>query len=243
MTRLAMLAISGLLLVGCGAASTASPSTAPQPTALVSESPGSESTTPTSSMDAGSASATAGTAQRFFDCQPAGGELTCPLPPGHYVADIHDAFSLEIEDPGWQEARTNPEDLQGAEPTLTLSRVEDSNQRLMIDTGPSGASVSDDQLLPDLTSLQVGPPTAVEVGATAGLQVDLSPTESTDLSVPVAGGAGYQLEPGNTYRLIVTQLPMGDESAFKVVVISAPTADWSTFLPLADKVVQTLQFG
>jgi hypothetical protein len=165
------------------------------------------------------------------------------MSPGFYVADIHDRFSLEIKDPGWQEGRTNPEDLQDQEPTLLLNRIEDPNQRLMIDTGPTSGSVSDTQLVPDLTSLQMGQPAAVKIGGTTGFQVDLAPTKSMELGVPIVPDTGYQLEPGHNYRLIVTQLPMGDESGIKVILISAPTAAWNTFLPLADAVVQTLKFG
>jgi hypothetical protein len=237
MTQLVVLAVSSLMLVGCGAAALASPAAAP-----VSASPGSPSPSPAPSAAAGSASATTGTAHRLFDCQAASEPFACPLSPGFYVAEIHDRFSLEIKDPGWQEARTNPEELQDQEPTLLLNRIADPNQRLMIDTGPTGASVSETQLLPDLTSLQVGPPAAVKIGGTTGFQVDLSPSKSMELSVPIVADTGYQLEPGNNYRLIVTQLPMGDESGIKLILISTPTTAWSTFLPLADAVVQTLQF-
>jgi hypothetical protein len=234
---LVVLALSGVMLVGCGAAASASPSAA-----AGSASPGSPSPSLSPSAAAGSASATTGTAHRLFDCHPPGGANSCPMSPGFYVADIHDKFSLEIKDTGWQQAVTHPEDLQDEEPTLFLNRIADPEQRLFIDTGPTGPSMSDTQMLPDLTSLQVGPPVAVKIDGTNGLQVDLAPSKSMELNVPVAPDVGYQLEPGHTYRLIVTQLPMGDESGIKVIWISAPTAAWSAFLPLADAVVQTLVF-
>jgi hypothetical protein len=222
MMQLVVLALSGLVFVGCGAAASASPSPAPSA--------------------AGSASGATGPAHRLFDCHAASEPFACPLSPGLYVAEIHDRFSLKIKDPGWQEGRTNPEDLQDQEPTLLLNRIADPNQRLMIDTGPTGPNVSDTQLLPDVTSLQMGPPAPVRIGSTTGFQVDLAPTNSMELSVPVVPNTGFQLEPGNTYRLIVTQLPMGDESGIKLILISSPTAAWSAFLPLADAVVETLQF-
>jgi hypothetical protein len=96
--------------------------------------------------------------------------------------------------------------------------------------------------LPDLADLQVGPPAPVKVGNTTGFQVDLAPTQSMELSVPVVPNVGYKMEPGNNYRLIVVQLPMGEESGIKLILISSPTAAWSSFLPLADAVVQTLRF-
>ena len=164
------------------------------------------------------------------------------MTPGLYAADIHDRFSLQIKETGWQEAETRAEDLQDEEPTLLLSRTADPDQRLIIDTGPSGASVGTTEVLPDLTGLQVGAPTPVTIGGTTGLQVDLAPTTSTKLSVPVMRGTGFQLEPGNTYRLIVTQLPMGDESGIKLILIAAPTTAWTSFSSVADAVVQTLQF-
>ena len=74
------------------------------------------------------------------------------------------------------------------------------------------------------------------------MQVDLAPSKSMELRVPFVPDTGYQLEPGHTYRLIVTQLPMGDESGIKVILLSAPTAAWGAFLPLADAVVKTFRF-
>jgi hypothetical protein len=223
MLQLVVLALFGLMFVGCGAATSASPS-------------------PAAPSAATSASGATGAAHRLFDCHAASEPFACPLSPGPYVAEIHDRFSLEIKDTGWQEGRTNPEDLQDQEPTLLLNRSADPTQRLMIDTGPTGPKVNDTQLLPDVTSLQMGPPAPVSIGSTTGFQVDLAPTNSMELSVPVVPNTGYQLEPGNNYRLIVTQLPMGSESGIKVILISSPTAAWSAFLPLADAVVQTLQF-
>ena len=241
MARLVVLAVSGLMLVSCGPAASASPPTSP-----VAASSGSPSPQPSSSATRGSPSATAATtaaAHRLFDCHAASEPFACPLSPGLHVAEIHDRFSMEIKDPGWQEARVNPEDLSDEDPTLLINRIADPNERLIIDTGPTGESVSDTQLLPDLSSLQVGSPTAVTIGGTTGFRVDLAPTKSMELSVPLMPGVGYQLEPGTTYRLIVTQLPMGEESGIKVILMSAPTSAWSTYLPLADAVVQTLKFG
>jgi hypothetical protein len=36
---------------------------------------------------------------------------------------------------------------------------------------------------------------------------------------------------------------MGEEAGIKLLLISAPTASWTTFLPIADQVVQSLRFG
>jgi hypothetical protein len=165
------------------------------------------------------------------------------MSPGLYVAEIHDRFSLEIKDAGWQEANTLPEDLQDVEPTLFLNRIKDPNQRLFIDTGPTSPTVAEGDLMPDLTGIQISSPTAVDIGGTTGLQVDLAPSESMELNVSIIPDTGYQLEPGNTYRLIVTQLPMGEESGIKLILISAPTAAWTAYLPIADRVVQSLRFG
>jgi hypothetical protein len=164
------------------------------------------------------------------------------MTPGLYIADIHDRFSLEIKDSGWEERKTSPEGLQDEEPTLQLNRIADTEQRVIIDTGPTGPSLSDTQLLPDLTSLQVSPPMPVTVGGTTGFQVDLAPSKSADLNVPVIPDAKYELAPGHTYRLIVTQRPMDQESGVKLILISAPTSSWEAFSPLADGLVQTLRF-
>jgi hypothetical protein len=123
-TQLVVLALSGLMLVGCGAAASASPSGA-----RGSAPPESPSLSPSPSAAASSASAAAGPAHRLFDCHAAREPFACPMSPGTYVADIHDKFSLDIKDTGWQEARTLPEDLQDEEPTLLLNRIADPNQR------------------------------------------------------------------------------------------------------------------
>jgi hypothetical protein len=103
--------------------------------------------------------------------------------------------------------------------------------------------VDDALLLPDVTSIQISPPTPLNIGRATGFQVDLAPDKSMERRVPVVPDTGYQLDPGHTYRLIVTQLLMGEESAKKVILISAPTAAWSSFLPVADSVVQTIRLG
>jgi hypothetical protein len=232
MLRLLALALSVLCAAGC------SPSTAPS----LGASAASTQSPPPASL-AGASSASSATDHRLFDCHPTGGANACPMSPGLYVAEIHDRFSLEIKDTGWQEANTLPETVQDVEPMLLLTRIDDPNQRLMIDTGPTPPNVDERDLIPNLTGIQVSSPTAVNVGGTTGLQVDLAPSVSMELSVPVIPDTGYQLEPGNTYRLIVTQLPMGEESGIKLILISAPTASWNTFLPIADQVVQSLRFG
>ena len=49
--------------------------------------------------------------------------------------------------------------------------------------------------------------------------------------------------PGHRYRLMALQLPMGQESAIKVIIVDAPTADFDAFAGLADAVLQTLKFA
>ena len=125
-----------------------------------------------------------GSAHRLFDCHPAGGTFSCPLSPGFYVADIHDRFSLEIKDPGWQEALTHPEDLQDQEPTLLLSRIADPDQRVMVDTGPTGPSYGDTQLLPNVTSIQV------TANALATCLCNGEPLNPKTMGVPAKANAG-----------------------------------------------------
>ena len=104
------------------------------------------------------------------------------MAPGLYVAEIHDRYSLEIKETGWQEAGTLTEVQQDEEPTLLVNRSADPEQRVMIDTGPTGPAGM--TLLPDLTGLQIGPPAPVIIGGTTGFQVDLVRSKPTELNLP-----------------------------------------------------------
>ena len=236
MFRFLALTLSGLMVAACGAAASAPPSVPG------SAAPSQSVASPSSPSPAGSSTAAStGPANRLFNCHPsAGGNNACPMAPGLYVAEIHDRYSLEIKETGWQEAGTLTEVQQDEEPTLLVNRSADPEQRVMIDTGPTGPAGT--TLLPDLTGLQIGPPAPVIIGGTTGFQVDLVPSKPTELNLPAVPETGYQLDPGHTYRLIVTQLPMGDEAGVKVILIAAPTPAWSAFLPQADALVKTLRF-
>ena len=154
---------------------------------------------------------------------------------------MHDGYTLTIKDPGWQEERSPiPADI---EPTVILSRSDAPDQRLSIDTGQTSSLLDEAgvaALLADVESLPMSQPLPAMVGAARGLQVDVAPTAQGDVSVPGAGT--YTFTPSDRYRLMALQLPMGQESAIKVIIIEAPTADFDAFVGLADAVLQTLKF-
>ena len=57
------------------------------------------------------------------------------------------------------------------------------------------------------------------------------------------GRAGaVDIEPGQAYRIAALQVPYGQESALKTIVIAAPSGDFEAFAPLADSLLETVQF-
>ena len=238
-----------VLLGACaGAGSSSSSASVPTQAGSASQAPpsvpatGAPATASTATASAAAVSASPAARGEFTLCASPTTADTCPLPPGPYKADIHDAYTLTITDPGWQEERfATPEE---DEPTVILSRSDAPDQKLSIDTGQTSGLLDDAgvaALLADVGTLTMGPPRTAQVGAATGLQVDVAPTEARDVRVPGAGT--YTLTPGHRYRLMALQFPMGQESGIKVIILDAPTATFDTFAPLADKVLQSLKFS
>lgn len=237
MVRWTGLLTLAILLVGCGGAvpSPTSPADAPAPAAPTDAPTDAPAPTPASGETAG---------EGYLVCPALEGDV-CPVPAGPYRVDIHDAFSLTVPDAGWIEL-PQPTD---EEPTLVLARADAPDQRVIIDSGPTGA-ILDDADLPHLLDLAVAvgasAPTPLDVGGAVGNQVEISPTAANRFALGEADTVGVagtvEIEPGKTYRIAALQVPYGQESALKVIVVSAPSEDFEAFAPLADGLLDTVQF-
>jgi hypothetical protein len=243
MDRQIGLLVVAMLLVACGGPA---PSSAPSsdeaatpaiasPTGTAPQPTGAPAPTPASGGTAG---------QGYLVCPTLDGDL-CPVPPGPYQVDIHDAFSLTVPEAGWVELPTAPEE----EPTLVLARADAPDQRVIIDSGPTGGILDDAGLL-HLVDLPVAAgssaPIQVSVGGASGYQVEISkdyPGTITSAGTIGLGRAGaVDLEPGSAYRIAALQVPYGQESALKTIVIAAPSGDFEAFATLADGLLETVRF-
>jgi hypothetical protein len=180
-------------------------------------------------------------AAAFTICKTPAATASCPLPPGDYSAAIHDAFTLSIADSGWQEERSAV--AIDDEPTVVLTRTDDPTQRLSIDTGPTSVVLDPtavEGMIGAAAAFQSSAPVPATVGGANGYQVDLAPTKTERIAIGDIGT--FDFEAGHRYRLMVLQLPMGQESAQKVIVIDSPAASFDAFAPLASKVLETVQF-
>lgn len=222
-----------LVLAACGGAGSPTPaSSVPSQEAPVA------TTAPAS--PAAAASVAPATPEGYLFCPAATTADTCPLPPGEYKADIHDSFTLTIPDAGWQEIRAEGVSFEQA---LVLSRVDAPDQRLVIQSGPTGLRLDDAAMaamLDHTTAIQVAAPSAAEIGGAPGFQVDLAPTERG--TVLVGGAGGVDVEANHRYRLAALQQLMDQESALKIILIDAPPAGFDSFAPLADAVLHSLKF-
>jgi len=226
-----------ILLAGCAgnaaspvSSTGAAPATAP--TALPTE-----AQSPTDAP--APASASSGTAgEGYLVCPALEGDL-CPVPPGPYQVDIHDAFSMTVPDTGWIESPSATEE----EPTLVLARADAPDQRVMIDNGPTGAIFDEADLL-HLLDLAVAAgasaPIPADIGGAEGYQVEITPSVATQVGLGQAGAV--DIEPGRTYRIAALQVPVGQESVLKVIVVAAPTEDFAAFAARADGLLKTVQF-
>jgi hypothetical protein len=227
------------LLAGCGTSPTSVP-----PAASVSSEP-STAAVPESPAPASSPVATASSASSpggsFTVCPTPVDGPVCPLPPGDYVAAVHDQFGFSISESGWQEERQ-----QSAEfaTLIVLSRVDDPDLRLTFLSGPTGPTSP-----VDLGATTIAPP-----GFTAGQPVDLtiSGTEAQYLDLVSAGAqapaplnigdVSLSVEPDRSYRLTLAKIPMEQESATVVMVTEAPADNFATFVTMADAVVRSVKF-
>jgi hypothetical protein len=180
-------------------------------------------------------------AAAFTICKTPAATASCPLPPGDYSAAIHDAFTLTIADSGWQEERSAA--AVDDEPTVVLARTDDPTQRLSIDTGPTSVVLDPTAvagLIGAAAAFQSSAPVQATVGGANGYQADLAPTKPERITIGDIGT--FDFEAGHRYRLMVLQLPMGQESGQKVIIIDSPDASFDAFAPLASKVLETVQF-
>ena len=207
---------------------------------------GSSSPVPGSPAPAGSsgenALATAGAAVEGFLLCPAGEAGTpCPLPPASYVTNEHDSVGLTVSADGWQEEPGK------GDPNIVLSRVDAPDQRLIIDVGDTGDLGDDAYMLgllskiPALQALHVAAPQPATIGDASGFAVDVAPSEA--ISVSIAGAGTYELQPDHRYRIAVLQHPMDQESVIEVVIVDAPAASFDAFGPVADELLDTVQFS
>ena len=234
------LLVMAALAAGCGgtAPSAAAPTVVTPATAAPTEA--AQPTVAPAPTSAGGGTAGDG----YLVCPALDGDV-CPVPAGTYRVDIHDAFGLSVPDAGWIEL---PQPID-EEPTLVLARADAPDQRVIIDSGPTGA-ILDDAELPHLLDLAVAvgasAPTPVDVGGAVGNQVEISPTEANRFALGEADTVGVagtvEIEPGKTYRIAALQVPYDQESALKVIVIAAPSGDFEAFAPLADSLLETVKF-
>jgi hypothetical protein len=237
--------VLGLLVASCGSSNSTSP---PPSASSAAPSTSAALATPSASVAVASVAPTPAAATPtpgpavFTICKtPGGATASCPLPPGEYDAAIHDAFKLTIADSGWQEERS-PIAVDD-EPTVVLARTDDPTQRLSIDTGPTRELLDPtqiDKLVDAAAAFRSSPLVPVTVGSAIGSQVDLAASKAERITIGDIGT--YDFEAGHRYRLMVLQLPMGQESGQKVIIIDSPAATFDAFVPLATKVLDTVQF-
>jgi hypothetical protein len=234
-----MIGCLAVLLAGCGTAPTSAP-----PAASASSGPSTsavaQSPTPTASPVA-TPSAASSSGGSFTVCPtPADGPV-CPLPPGDYVAAVHDRFGFSISEGGWQEERQQVAEFATR---IVLSRVDDPDQRLTFLSGPTGPT----------SPVDLGASAIAPTGFTAGQPVDLtiSGTEAQYVDVVSAGAqapatltiddVSLSLEPDRSYRVTLAKIPMDQESAIVLMVTEAPADKFATFVSMADAVVKSVKF-
>jgi hypothetical protein len=226
------------LLVGCGTSATPVP-----PAASASSEPSASAVPATSpaSSDVATASPSSSSAGSFTVCPTAVDGPVCPLPPGDYVAAVHDQFSFSISEDGWQEERQPSAEFATR---IALSRVDDPDLRLTFLSGSTGPTSP-----VDLGASAVAPP-----GFTASQPVDvtISGTAAQYLDLVSAGAqapatldiddASLSIEPDRSYRLTLAKIPMDQEAATVLMVTEAPAEEFATFVPMADAVIKSVEF-
>jgi hypothetical protein len=234
-----------LLLAAC---SPAAPSTAlsliPTPTQLPSTSPTPLTTAEPSTSAGEPPSYTAeppASAGAFTICATAVQGSVCPLELGTYTAAVHDRFTLAIADPGWQEERAESGEFATR---IVLSRVDDRRQRLTFISGVTGplSPVVIDPAVLSLPGFKVGQPTAVTIGGTQALSVDVEPAGAQAAAVVAIESKTLRLEPDRRYRVTVAKIPMDQEAAALFMVADAPVDRFATFVTMSDRVLQSVKF-
>lgn len=163
---------------------------------------------------------------------------TCPLALGTYNAPVHDPFTITIEDGGWQQ-----EPADGSDEVL-LSRTDNPTERLIFYPGPTGALADVEglaRLFETTPEVELGQPSTVTIGGAPAVEGDATPTGSQPTSLLLAGNT-IEVQPDRAYRFTVAQASMLEEGALHLIVTEAPSEDLAQFLPLADKILETLSF-
>lgn len=176
---------------------------------------------------------------KFTICPAAGSEPTCPLAPGKYTAEVHDAFTFSIPDAGWQEERTGE-----LETSVALSRIDDSAQRVTFvsgETGPTSPATIDAAAFA-IQGFKAGQPTDVKIAGTAAQFIYLEPAGAPAASSVRIENQTIRIEPDRRYRFTVAKIPMMEEAATFIVVTEAPLDRFDAFLTTADQLLGTLGF-
>jgi hypothetical protein len=246
MTTRSAIVLAGCLVAGCGAPQAVAPSeqalASASPTTAASASAASEQTTPTPPATAASPLPTAepGTGA-FTVCPKAVDGPVCPLPPAKYTAAVHDQFTFSIPEAGWQEERAVAGEF---ETRVVLSRVDDADQRLTFlsgQTGPTSPAAVDPAAFA-IPGFKAGQPTPIKIAGTAAEYIDLEPAGAQGASAVTIETQTIRIEPDRRYRFTVARIPMMEEAATVIMVTEAPVASFSTFLPAADAVLETVGF-
>lgn len=230
-----------IVLVALGLAACASPAASTLSTAAVPSTPSeTQSSAPTSVASAPS-SAPSASAGVFTVCPTAAEGPTCPLPPGDYTAAVHDAFSFKIEDAGWQEERQVSGEF---ETRVVLSRTDDPTQRLTFLSGRTGAT---SPALVDAAAFAVagftaGQPTDLTISGTPAQSIELEPAGAAAAANLTLDDQTITLEPDRRYRFTLAKIPMMDEAATVFIVTEAPPEQFTSFVQMADKVLQSVKF-
>lgn len=226
-----------LLVAACG------PNAAPsQVTTMPTPSVGPTTPRPPSpSASALSADEPSGSGGAFTVCATAVQTSACPLQPSSYTAAVHDQFSFSISEAGWQEERAVAGEF---DTRVVLSRVDEPRQRLSFLSGPTGPTspVVVDPAALIAPGFKVGQPTAVLIGGTQAVSIDIEPAGARDASSVTIETQKIRLEPDHKYRVTVSRIPMDQEAATLIMVTESPVDTFATFVTTAERVLQTVRF-
>jgi len=155
---------------------------------------------------------------------------------------VHDPFTFSIPDAGWQEERAVAGEF---ETRVTLSRVDDSAQRVTFlsgETGPTSPAAIEPAAFA-IQGFKAGQPTDVKIAGTAAQFIDLEPAGAQAASSVGIENQTIRIEPDRRYRFTVAKIPMMEEAATFIVVTEAPVDRFDTFLTTADQLLGTIGFS
>jgi hypothetical protein len=165
----------------------------------------------------------------------------CPLPPGDYVAAVHDRFGFSIAEGGWQEERQPSGEFENR---IVLSRVEDPGLRLTFHPGPTGPTSPVDLGATPIApaGFTVGEPVDLTISGTEAQYRDLVSAGAQAPAALTVGDVSLSIEPERSYRVTLAKIPMDQESATLVMVTEAPADKFAAFVTMADTVVRSVKF-